>query len=260
MAAIARLTAAIGVFGGFRIIAIAVTGYAALYFLAPLERAASRAKAYRILRTVVRIAACVVLVIALFNAPARDISPANAAALALIGVPLLFFIARRFDRVLGFGGAPVTEATPPAAEPAASDHHAPPKEPGSQSRVEWRGAAFLGLIPAFIGIFIGREGGLFLGAFFWLATVAIVVGWQILRRGAKRAISSDGVIARTNRGFAGMPRAVVLGAAIGTAAGAGLLAASGSGHVEAGDLVAFTIIGSVLAVIIALMRRAFAGR
>jgi hypothetical protein len=265
MIAVGWLTAAIAVFGGFRIIAIAAVGYGAMYMLAPLERAASRSRAYRTLRTAVRVASCAVLIIALLNAPAGDISPANALALAVIGVPLLFFIARRFDRVLGFGGPPkitsvADSVAPAAAGTTAPDPDKPEQEPDSGFRVEWRDAAFMGLIPAFIGFFIGREGGLFLGAFFWLATVAIIVGWRLLRRGVTRVVSGVGSSAPAKRGFGGMLRTVILGAVIGTAAGAVLLATSGSGRVEMTDVVAFTIVGSVVAGIIALVRRAFAAR
>ncbi|HET7134097.1 MAG TPA: hypothetical protein VFJ95_17695 [Gammaproteobacteria bacterium] len=47
---------------------------------------------------------------------------------------------------------------------------------------------------------------------------------------------------------------------LGTAGGALLLASSGSGHVELADLIAFSVIGVVIAVIFTLVRRAFASR
>jgi uncharacterized membrane protein YjfL (UPF0719 family) len=53
---------------------------------------------------------------------------------------------------------------------------------------------------------------------------------------------------------------IIVGAVLGTAGGALLLASSGSGHVEVADLVAFAAIGVVIAVIFRFVRRAFASR
>jgi hypothetical protein len=265
MVATVWLTTTLGISSGFRIIAVAVVGYAAMLGLAPIERAASRSKAYRTLRTVIRVLVCAVLIVALINAPERELSRANALGLAVIGVQLVFFAARQFDRVLRLGGAPKAPpsvdgtapsesvTTPSSADPAAL-------EPGSARRVEWRDAAFFGLIPALIGFFIGRDGGVFLGASFWLLTVGIVVGWRYLRRGALRVVSSTNS-ADAKRGSGGMLRtSIIVGAVLGTAGGALLLASSGSGHVEVADLVAFAAIGVVIAVIFRFVRRAFASR
>ena len=265
MIATGWLATALGISSGGRAIAVAVVGYVAMFALARVERAASRSKAYRTVRNVIRLLVCAVLIIALLNAPERDLSAANALALAVIGVPLLFLAARRFDRLYGFGGIPkaasVTDRDAPSGAAATSPGVVQPaQEKDDGRRVEWRDAAFFGLIPAFIGFFIGRGGGLFLGAFFWLMTVVIIVGWRYLRRGITRIARSDVGDAAAKRKVPGVLGMTILGGVLGTVAGAGLLASSASGSVEFADIIVFTMIGVIIGVIIGLVRRAIASR
>ncbi|MEO8079910.1 MAG: hypothetical protein ABI641_05225 [Caldimonas sp.] len=101
MVAAGLLAGALGAGDGVRLLAIAVTGYLAIVFTLRFERAASRLAAYRALRTGLRVLICVAIAGSALFGSDKDLSSGAAFLIAFVAVPLVFWLARRFDRMLG---------------------------------------------------------------------------------------------------------------------------------------------------------------
>lgn len=98
------LGSVIGLSDGFRLIGIAVAGYAGIFFGLRLERSLSRGATYRTLRKALRVLLMVAFAGGALFGSGKDLSPGAALMIVVIGLPLLIFVTRRFDRVLGVRG------------------------------------------------------------------------------------------------------------------------------------------------------------
>lgn len=106
MAAAHGVGSAIGISDGFRLIGIAVAGYAAIFLGLGVERSLSRGAVYRTLRKVFRVALLVLFAGGVLFGSSRDLSTGAAMLIVFVGLPILVFIVRRFDRLLGLGEPP----------------------------------------------------------------------------------------------------------------------------------------------------------
>jgi hypothetical protein len=91
--------------GGMRFVLTAIATYGALYMAHGLEARASGGRVYRTIRMIARIAffAVIVYILLSFATPAALIA-------GVIGVPLLWWMMRSFDRLLGLGGSTAVAA------------------------------------------------------------------------------------------------------------------------------------------------------
>jgi hypothetical protein len=101
----------IGLSDGFRLIGIAAAGYAAMFFGLRVERSLSGSALYRTLRKVFRVLLLVLFAGGVLFGSGRDLSSGAALMIVFVGLPILVFIVRRFDRVFGMG-APAKVAPP----------------------------------------------------------------------------------------------------------------------------------------------------
>ncbi len=114
MVVVGAVLGAIGASRGIGVLLIAATGYLALVFTLPIERAASQRAGYRTLRTGLRIVVCIAVSGSALFGSGKDLSAGAAFFVALVAVPLVFWLARRFDRMLNLlgPGKPVPAARP----------------------------------------------------------------------------------------------------------------------------------------------------
>lgn len=119
MLAVNGLAHLVGLSEGFRLLAVAVTGYASLFLTISLERSASRIGVYRLLRTLVRVLVCVGIAIGAIQGADSD-SAGGVLFFVVVVIPVIFWAARRLDRILGVGGPakPDPAKNVPAADPS----------------------------------------------------------------------------------------------------------------------------------------------
>jgi hypothetical protein len=113
----------IGASDGWRLLAIAVTGYVALYFGFGYERAASRGLSYRRFRKWLRRAFCLALMAVGVLGGSQETGSAGVALVIIlvVGAPLVFLLAKRFDRAFEVAGPEYLPARKPVAAPAAAE-------------------------------------------------------------------------------------------------------------------------------------------
>jgi hypothetical protein len=98
------LSSWIGLADGIRLILMIATAVAVFWRMLKFEIIASRSRAYRIARDILRFwVPLVVLVVALANTSSRDVSGTDALGLLLL-LPVLFAVVKRIDRVIGVAG------------------------------------------------------------------------------------------------------------------------------------------------------------
>ena len=242
MIAAHRITLLLGTGEGVRLLAIAVTGYLAVLVMLGAERAASRFKIYRGLRWTLRVATAVVLALGALQGEA-DMSPANAFAIAAIGAPLFLFIASRLDRVLAVG---------PPEQPAGL------QRPSLLDGMNLRAAIAAGFVPGLLGLLLGREAGLLLGAVLWIATTGIIIGFHLLRvslRATARGVATGGRKIGWSTGWFGViVRAVFWGALFGIGLGL-LLSWIASEPPEVRHFIVPTTVSLIVSLIVQTIRR-----
>ena len=120
---------------GVRLLAIALAGYGTLFAVFPLERRASSSKGYRTARKVLRIAVCAGLVILGFGIGVNVPEAGNGPLFMIIGPPLVYFLAGKFDRALKLGGPlPVVGAQTASTEERALFFWNRPREGSAEPR------------------------------------------------------------------------------------------------------------------------------
>ena len=241
MIAAHRIMLLLGTGEGVRLLAIAVTGYLAVLVMLGAERAASHFKIYRGLRWTLRVATALVLALGALQGEA-DISPANAFAIAAIGAPLFLFIASRLDRVLGLGPERPTG----------------PRRPSLLDGVNLRAAIAAGFVPGLLGLLLGREAGLLLGAVLWIATTGIIIGFHLLRlslRATARGVAAGGRKVGWSTGWFGViVRATFWGALFGIGLGL-LLSWIASEPPEVRHFIVPTTVSLIVSLIVQAIRR-----
>jgi hypothetical protein len=109
----------VGASDGWRLLAIAVTGYAAVYWAFGIERAAARQLSYRLFRKWLRFAFCLALMGVGVLGGSQETGSTGGALVVMfvVGAPLVFLLAKRFDRAFGVAGPESLPARRPVDAP-----------------------------------------------------------------------------------------------------------------------------------------------
>jgi hypothetical protein len=221
-----------------------IATYAVLFLTFKYEQRASRSRAYRIGRDVLRLAAGVLVVIGVLRNEGTA-TPADTLFIAVFGIPLAFLAVKRMDRV--FGAAGPLPPPKPARDPSLP--------PTFWSKIAFReplaGALLLGLA----GFILGRDAQLFTVAGIALALWAIAILAQVLWHGLGALFRGSARVAgAASRKSGGVLGALVYGVVLGAIAGA-ILTKVIDGRVQNEGIVIMAIVGVPIALIVNAIRR-----
>ena len=155
----------IGFADGIRLILMIATAVAVFWRMLKFEIIASRSRAYRIARDILRFwVPLTVQVLALANTSSRDVSGADALGLLLL-LPVLFAVVKRIDRVIGVA-APEGERSSGWVPDRVRDYFESSNLPA---------ASLSGLFGFFLGFALGRQEGLLAGLLLGMLLFGIVM-------------------------------------------------------------------------------------
>ncbi len=246
----ALLTAALVVFLGDKLnllqspiffIAIIAAPLVGFYFGYKIERRLSIFGLYRLIRDIIRMATGVGLIIVMLNQTGRDALPPAQMLGVIVFFPIALWIIKRIDRLL--------KLDKPQYDPD-SPKYAPKEAPEwLQTLMEKTnfGVAFsVGVMAGLLGFVFGREAGILFG----LLVFVLVMGGIMIVSGGFAALVA------INSGLRGFPLRLIIGAALGAAAGNW----GGRGANQSTTEPELIILGTVLGVIGAVIWSLIANR
>lgn len=171
-------------FAAFGLLMAPVAVYATLYFTFRYEQRAARSRAYRIARNVLRLALASGVAYWAVTRAGTTLSPANALFIAVIGVPLGYWVVTRLDRIFKAAGprrATKAERQRGAPEIINDDTELPRRPLTFWNTLNYPAALIVGFMA---GCLFALTGGfnLFAGALAWIVVAGVFLGAQVLFR------------------------------------------------------------------------------